>query len=244
MLAVFQPEGGFVLCERAIVNYVEAAHDLGADIRAREPAVGWTPLAGGVECGPTGDYVAARLVLTAGPWAPRSSRHCRAGTCPSARCAVDAAAASQRFRLGAFPVFNLDAPEGISTASRSSAFPASSSAQYHHLREDVDPDRMDRDCHAEDEAAAPRGLRALLPRRGRSDAGDEDVSCSPTRPTSTSSSTGTGRSRRSSSPAGCSGHGFKFCSVVGEIMADLAVDGETPPWDRALFRLSRFADGR
>jgi sarcosine oxidase len=26
---------------------------------------------------------------------------------------------------------------------------------------------------------------------------------------------------------GFSGHGFKFCSVVGEILADLATDGET-----------------
>ena len=25
----------------------------------------------------------------------------------------------------------------------------------------------------------------------------------------------------------CSGHGFKFCSVVGEVLADLALDGDT-----------------
>ena len=25
----------------------------------------------------------------------------------------------------------------------------------------------------------------------------------------------------------CSGHGYKFCSVVGEILADLATDGRT-----------------
>ena len=25
----------------------------------------------------------------------------------------------------------------------------------------------------------------------------------------------------------CSGHGFKFCSVIGEVLADLALDGET-----------------
>jgi sarcosine oxidase len=39
--------------------------------------------------------------------------------------------------------------------------------------------------------------------------------------------------------AGFSGHGFKFCSVVGEIMADLALDGKTR-WDISLFRLERF----
>src|SRR4029077_14294125 len=35
MMAVLQPEGGFVLCERAIVNYVEAARGLGSDVHAR-----------------------------------------------------------------------------------------------------------------------------------------------------------------------------------------------------------------
>jgi sarcosine oxidase len=38
----------------------------------------------------------------------------------------------------------------------------------------------------------------------------------------------------------CSGHGYKFASVVGEILADLAT-GRTPPFDLALFSLARFA---
>ena len=40
--------------------------------------------------------------------------------------------------------------------------------------------------------------------------------------------------------AGFSGHGFKFCSVVGEVMADLATKGHTDH-DLGLFKLSRFA---
>jgi sarcosine oxidase len=39
--------------------------------------------------------------------------------------------------------------------------------------------------------------------------------------------------------AGFSGHGYKFCSVVGEIMADLAQRGETGH-DIEFFRLKRF----
>jgi len=39
--------------------------------------------------------------------------------------------------------------------------------------------------------------------------------------------------------AGFSGHGFKFASVIGELLADLAV-GEEPAHDIDLFRLSRF----
>jgi sarcosine oxidase len=37
----------------------------------------------------------------------------------------------------------------------------------------------------------------------------------------------------------CSGHGFKFASVVGEILADLAVGGSTRH-PISLFRLDRF----
>jgi sarcosine oxidase len=41
--------------------------------------------------------------------------------------------------------------------------------------------------------------------------------------------------------AGFSGHGFKFCSVVGEVLADLALNGSTRH-DMGLFRLDRFED--
>jgi len=37
---------------------------------------------------------------------------------------------------------------------------------------------------------------------------------------------------------GFSGHGFKFCSVVGEMLAELALEGQSR-WDLTLFRLSR-----
>ena len=48
MVAVYQPDGGFVMSERSIVAYVNAAHDAGADVRAREPVLGWEPDGDGV----------------------------------------------------------------------------------------------------------------------------------------------------------------------------------------------------
>lgn len=41
--------------------------------------------------------------------------------------------------------------------------------------------------------------------------------------------------------AGFSGHGFKFASVVGEILADLALEGETD-YDISMFALDRFEE--
>ena len=41
--------------------------------------------------------------------------------------------------------------------------------------------------------------------------------------------------------AGFSGHGFKFSTMIGKILTDLALEGATPHNDR-LFKVSRFAD--
>jgi sarcosine oxidase len=40
----------------------------------------------------------------------------------------------------------------------------------------------------------------------------------------------------------CSGHGYKFASVVGEILADLAMN-KRPRFDISLFRIGRFLEG-
>jgi glycine/D-amino acid oxidase-like deaminating enzyme len=44
--------------------------------------------------------------------------------------------------------------------------------------------------------------------------------------------------------AGSSGHGFKLGPAVGEMMADLILDGKQPGDDIDLFSYQRFAEGR
>jgi sarcosine oxidase len=99
--------------------------------------------------------------------------------------------------------------------------------KYYHRRQRIDPDRMDRDCHPEDEKVLRKGLRKYFP-----DAGG------PTMAMKTCIFTNTPDThfildrhpahREVAIAAGFSGHGFKFCSVIGEIMAQLALDGTTP----------------
>lgn len=43
---------------------------------------------------------------------------------------------------------------------------------------------------------------------------------------------------------GFSGHGFKFAPMIGQLMAELVVDGQFRSLDASPFRLSRFADGQ
>jgi glycine/D-amino acid oxidase-like deaminating enzyme len=40
----------------------------------------------------------------------------------------------------------------------------------------------------------------------------------------------------------CSGHGFKFASVAGEVMADWLC-GADPPFDLSMFAINRFLAG-
>jgi sarcosine oxidase len=69
MVAVYQPQGGFVLSERSIIAYFFLALDLGAEIHAREKVLDWKVQRGMVTVRTDRrSYRAARLVITAGPW--------------------------------------------------------------------------------------------------------------------------------------------------------------------------------
>jgi sarcosine oxidase len=111
--------------------------------------------------------------------------------------------------------------------------------KYHHLRQRVDPDRMDRECGPEDEAVLREGIRRYFPDADGptlamktcmfSNSPDEHfvIDLHPGYP-------------QVSIAAGFSGHGFKFASVVGEIMADLALEGRSSRFeDLSLFSISR-----
>ncbi|HLZ07829.1 MAG TPA: FAD-dependent oxidoreductase [Chloroflexota bacterium] len=112
--------------------------------------------------------------------------------------------------------------------------------RYHHFNEEVNPDEIDREAHTRDEKI----LRDFAERYFPDGAG-------PTMALKTCMFTNSPdehfildlypKEPRVAIAAGFSGHGFKFCSVVGEIMADLAERGETQH-DISLFRLERFAN--
>jgi len=240
MMAVLQPEGGFVLCERAIVNFVDAALELGADVHAREPVVSWTPSADGVEVRTAAaTYAAPRLVLTAGPWTAALVPPLKALARPERQVMLWVEPrVPEFFQLDSFPVFNLDAPEGHFYGFPIFGPSGFKIGKYHHRREAVDPDRMDRDCHPEDEAVLREGIRRYLP-----DADGPTVAmktCLFTNSPDEHFIIDTHRTLpQVTLAAGFSGHGFKFCSVVGEILAELTID-RASRHNLELFKLSRF----
>lgn len=241
MVAVYQAESGFLLPERCIVAYVEAAHGLGAEIHARERVLGWEAAEKRVVVRTErGKYSASKLVVTAGAWAGQVVPALREVARPERQVLIwTQPLRPEFFRLGSFPVFNMEAPEGRFYGFPVYGVPGFKIGRYHHRDEQVDdPDRMDRECHPEDEKVLRAGIRRYFP--------DAD---GPTMGMKTCLFTNSPDEHfildlhpdfpQVAVAAGFSGHGFKFCSVIGEIMSELILDGAAR-LDIDMFRLARF----
>jgi sarcosine oxidase len=240
-LALFQPEGGFLLPERCVVAHVEAAQALGAEVHAREQVLEWRTRGDGFEVqSDRAIYHAERLVISAGPWASKLVP----GLAPLAIPERQVLGWFQPlepplFEPERFPVFNLLVDEGRFYGFPIHGIPGFKIGLYHHLEEHVDPDTIDRDIHPRDEHALRTCVSRYFPAANGpvmamktcmfTNSPDEHfiLDLLPDHP-------------RVAVAAGFSGHGFKFCSVVGEIMADLVEHGQTAH-DVGLFRLARFA---
>jgi sarcosine oxidase len=243
LVAVYQPDGGFVLAERCIVAQVMAALELGAEVHGQERVLGWEPKGGGVEVQTAGErYSADKLVICAGAWGAQLIPELAALAVPERQVlAWFQPLRPALFQLSSFPVFNMAVAEGRYYGFPVYGIPGFKVGRYHHLEQRVDPDHMDRDVHREDEDILRRYTARYFP-----------DAAGPTMSLKTCLFTNTPDEHfildvhpsfpQVSIAAGFSGHGFKFCSVIGEIMADLAQHGESRH-DLELFRLARFRDG-
>lgn len=72
LAAVFEPQAGYLLVEKCVLAHLELARRHGAEHRTGEVVVSWGPRGDGVNVlTDHGEYQAAKLVIAAGPWAPR-----------------------------------------------------------------------------------------------------------------------------------------------------------------------------
>ena len=241
---VYQPDGGFLLAERTILAHADGARSHGAELRFGEPVRRWTTtVEGGVSVvTDAGTYEASRLVICAGPWARALVPRLSALASPERQVlAWLQPKRPELFEPERFPVFVLDVEGGSYYG-----FPMHDGAGvklgwYHHFREPIDPDDPDRSVRAADEEA----LRGFAERYLPDAAGPTErlKACIFTNSPDEHFIIDTLTDEpQVSVAAGFSGHGYKFCSVVGEIMADLATDGATRH-DIGLFALDRFDNG-
>ncbi|AGB38089.1 N-methyl-L-tryptophan oxidase [Natronococcus occultus] len=238
--AIYQPDGGFLEPEACTVAHVERAHREGATIRARERVVDWRPTDDGVRVETDHDgYEADRLVVTAGAWTGRFVDVLEPALVPERQVlAWFQPTEPERFERERFPVWNVEVPEGRYYGFPVHDVPGFKLGRYNHREEAVDPDAFEREPTQTDE----RLLREFAERYFPDGAG-------PTMGLRTCLFTNTpdddfvldtlSEDPRVVVGAGFSGHGFKFASVLGEILADLALeDGTDQPIEP--FAIDRF----
>lgn len=227
-MALLQPEGGFLVPEACVSAQVMQAQGLGAEVHAREKVLRWEPRKDGVEVvTETGRYSARRLVLSTGAWISEFVPQLREKAVPERQVlGWFQPARPEWFRPEVFPVFNLQVEEGHYYGFPAFGIPGFKIGLYHHRKERVNPDQIDRECHAEDEGVLracgekyfPDGCRSVLSMHTCMFTNTPDehfvIDLLPGYPQVVVASP-------------CSGHGFKFSSVVGEILADLAITGGT-----------------
>ena len=239
ILGVYQPDGGFLLSERCIVAHVAGALDHGAEAHGREQVLQWEPTAEGVKVKTDrGGYSARKLIVCSGAWTAKLVPQL-AESAVAERQVLGwfQPLSPELFRPQSFPVFGLVVEEGRFYGFPSYGIPGFKVGRTHHLEQQVDPDHMDREVHREDEDVLLDFSRRYFPQAAGpalalktclfTNSPDEHfiLDVLPGFP-------------QVSVAAGFSGHGFKYCSVVGEILADLAQHGDTSH-DLSLFRIGR-----
>jgi sarcosine oxidase len=241
-IAVVQPDGGMIEAEGAVAAQLALATAAGAHIRTGEQVRAVEPRAGYVRIvTDRGSIDAGAAIVTVGPWLPsflpavgallRVTREVMAWFAP---------ADAQPFSPGRTPVFIIESRHGMhyGIPPHGDLHAGIKVAKHHHRDEAVEPDAYDRTVSADDEALIRAALAEHIPAaNGRLLAAKTCLYTMTPDSDFLIDRLPVASNVVVASP--CSGHGFKFAPVIGEIVADLAITGATPH-DIARFSLRRF----
>ena len=243
VVGVLEAKAGALRADRANAGHLAVAERGGAVLRYGARLVDWRPAAGGgfeVETDDGAVAAAEHLVLTTGPWIGEFVPDLRLPLVVERevpmwfRPTVDPASV----RADRLPIWVLrDGPTmfyGIPYDPELGL-----KVSIHHWGTFVDPDTVDRTV-ADSEVER---VRAFLRRRMPAADGPlvhAEVCLYTNTPDETFVIDRHPAAPGAAFASACSGHGFKFAPVIGEILADLVLDGTTT-WPIEPFRADRFA---
>ncbi len=240
MVGVWEPRAGVLFPETAIQLQLDLAATAGATLRFDEPILGWEAEKHRVRVATTnGDYTARRLMLSVGAWTADLLGELKLPLAVERQITFwfEPRAAKEQFAPGACPIHIWeyavgrffygfpDLGDGVKVA-------------FHHQGEVAQADRVDREVTLDDIKTVRGLVRRFLP-----DADGKLAATTVCLYTNTPDENflvdfhPAHRNVLIASP--CSGHGFKFSPVIGEICAAL-LKGEEPGFDLSPFRLGRF----
>lgn len=244
-VAMLDPRAGYLTPEACVAAHLDIAQANGAVLGFGEPVLTWMADGDGVRVvTPQATYAADRLVISAGAYSRALLADLDLPLTVERQILFwfDVSAVDARYDAPQFPIFMHEDERG-KLCYGFPRLPRGVKAAVMHEGETVgDPDQVDRRVQ-QDEVEPLRGaLAGILP----------DLAAAPVRESAVCLFTNTPDRHFLldhhpdypqvviSSP--CSGHGFKFASAIGELQADLLIEGSTR-FDLAPFRLARF-EGR
>jgi sarcosine oxidase len=231
-VALFEEKAGIVRPEAAVKAHLDRATAMGADLRFGEEILTWDTTTSGVLVETaSGTYEAERLVVTAGAWAPKLLADLGLPLEVTRQILFwfDPIGGVDPFLPDRFPVYIWEPEDGNSFYSMPAHDGPEGGVKVAFFRADgtpADPDTVDRKVHDHEVHFIRSYLEKYVPALDGellyattcmyTNTPDEHfvISTHPEHP-------------QVAIAAGFSGHGFKFCGVVGEILADLVAAGET-----------------
>jgi sarcosine oxidase len=239
MSAVLEPRAGILFPEKCVAAHLRLAKKFGAELHTNQKALFWTARPDDVQIRTAREtYTAQKLIVTAGAWLPRLFPALeRVLTIERQVLLWFDALDPALFTPDRFPIHLweyepnkmfygfADLGEGVKVA-------------FHHQGDVTDPDVVNRTVTEADISSMRNLLSRFLPQangkflRGtvclytNTPDGHFIIDFQP-------------GSDRVVLASPCSGHGFKFASAIGEVLADLAASGRSA-FDLSLFRADRF----
>lgn len=241
-VGVFELEAGAVFPERTIRAHLDAARERGAEMRFDTAMQAWHSDAQGVTLD-LSDGTSARarsLVLTLGPWFAAALREAGIPLDVQRNVQVWFTPASAAYDARVFPAFLIERESLPAPLYGFPDFGDGVKAAFHGFGTLTVPGDLKRDISpASDVEPLSRALEAWMP--GAAAHYREGKACmyalTPDRHFVIDRHP---REEHVVLCGGFSGHGFKFAPVVGEIAAQLALDGGTP-YEIGFLSLGRFA---
>ncbi len=242
-LAVVREESAGVLFpEACIESAFELAEGAGCEFHFSEPLGAWESLPEGLEVRTKDSrYLADRLVFCSGAW----TQKLLGGTLPL-QCERQtpfwfSSQGQTCFTPEQLPIFILEEGRGRFFYGIPDVGHGVKAAESHHGRL-VEPEDVDRTVTERDFAPVKDFIARRLPRLGRVPIAS--TSCLYTNTPDMNFIVGSlPGDARVLIVSACSGHGFKFASVMGELVADIAT-GTRPQYDLSFLSPERFVSRR
>jgi sarcosine oxidase len=246
-VALWERNAGYLHLEACVAQQLQQSALAGAELHFNEPVMQWNALPGGGVFVRTAreTYTGDHLVITAGPWAPQILRELNLPLSITRQVVYrfEPIGSIDLFRRDRMPVYVREMEKGQPLLY---GFPLTGpdsegvKVGLHGSNEFCTPDTVDREIRPEDERVIRERLAEALPLLAGRLLHAETCLYTMT-PDEHFVIDKHPEFSQVTLAAGFSGHGFKFASVLGEVLAELATD-KKPAYDLALFSLRRFED--